>query len=191
MSHTIVALNPDAAGLIEQAAQLLLDAFQGRTEDWQDAASTRDEVLASLAPDRVSRVMLDDAGTVLGWIGGIRMYGGHVWEIHPLVVRESDRGRGFGRALVADLERLAADHGALTLWVGSDDERNETTLAGADLYPDIPGAIRGIRNLKRHPYEFYVRLGFTVAGVLPDANGRGKPDIFLAKRVDQARRNGP
>ena len=73
--------------------------------------------------------------------------------------------------------------GALTLWVGSDDENNETTLSATDLYPDIPGALRSIRNLGQHPYEFYLRLGFRIAGVLPDANGRGKPDVFLAKRV--------
>jgi len=69
------------------------------------------------------------------------------------------------------------------VWAGSDDENSETTLSGTDLYPDIPGAIRDIRNLRHHPFEFYLRLGFRIAGVLPDANGRGKPDIFLAKRV--------
>jgi aminoglycoside 6'-N-acetyltransferase I len=37
--------------------------------------------------------------------------------------------------------------------------------------------------LRRHPYEFYQKLGFIIAGVMPDANGRGKPDIFLSKRV--------
>ena len=170
-------------GMIDQAAQLLLDTFRGRTADWQDPESARAEVLESLAPDRVSRVMVDAAGTLVGWIGAILSYGGRVWEIHPLVVSPLHRRRGIGRALVADLERLAASRGALTLWAGSDDEHDETTLSGTDLYRDIPGALATIRNLRDHPYEFYRRVGFSIAGVLPDANGRGKPDIFLAKRV--------
>ena len=171
------------AALVDPTAQLLLDTFRGKTADWQDLESAREEVLESLTPDRISRVMVDPGGAVVGWIGGIPAYGGRVWEIHPLVVGGSHRRHGIGRALVDDLERLAAARGALTLWAGSDDEHGETTLGGADLYPDIPAAIRGIRNLRDHPYEFYLRVGFTIAGVLPDANGRGKPDIFLAKRV--------
>ena len=169
--------------LIDPTAQLLLDTFRGKTADWQDLASARDEVLESLAPDRASRVMVDASGAVLGWIGGIPAYRGRVWEIHPLVVSPSHRRRGIGRALVDDLERLAVSRGALTLWAGSDDENGETTLGGTDLYADIPGAMRRIGNLRDHPYEFYLRVGFSIAGVLPDANGRGKPDIFLAKRV--------
>src|SRR4051812_19627750 len=170
-------------GLIEAAARLLRDTFLGRADDWQDSDSARQEVRDSLAPDRVSRVFVGEAGDVLGWIGAIDSYGGRVWEIHPLVVLETHRGRGIGRALVEDLERLASTRGVLTLWAGSDDEHGETTLSGVDLYGDIPGAIRGARSLRRHPFEFYVRLGFRIAGVLPDANGPGKPDIFLAKRV--------
>jgi len=179
----ILDLQLDAGDLINQAALLLLNEFRNRTEDWQDLGSARQEVLASVAPDRISRVLVDDAGAALGWIAGTPLYGGRVWEIHPLVVSGAHRRRGIGRALVADLERLVAARGALTLWAGSDDENNETTLSGTDLYPDIPGSIQNIGNLRQHPYEFYLRLGFRIAGVLPDANGRGKPDIFLAKRV--------
>jgi GNAT superfamily N-acetyltransferase len=126
MLSRIVDLRLDAPELIEQAAVLLLDAFRNRTEDWQDLGSTRQEVLASLAPDRISRVAVDASGTVLGWIGGIAMYRGRVWEIHPLVVAESHRRQGIATALVRDLECLVQGRGALTLWLGSDDENGET-----------------------------------------------------------------
>ena len=52
-----------------------------------------------------------------------------------------------------------------------------------DLYPDIGGHIGRIQNLRGHPYEFYQKCGFVIVGVVPDANGYGKPDILLAKRV--------
>jgi aminoglycoside 6'-N-acetyltransferase I len=178
----IVDLTSDR-GLIDETARLLFDAFQGRTEDWQDLDSAKREVEASLGPDHVSRVLVDPFARVLAWIGALPIYGGRVWEIHPLVVGESHRRQGVGRALVEDLERCVAARGALTLWVGSDDEHGETTLSGTDLYPDIPAALAGIQNLKQHPYGFYLRIGFRIAGVVPDANGLGKPDILLAKRV--------
>lgn len=185
MPWRISDLPRDAPDLIEQAAVLLHDAFRGRTEDWQDLASAREEVAASLAPDRISRIAIDDnAGTVIGWIGGIPTYGDRVWELHPLVVIRSHRRRGIGRLLVHDLEQEVAARGGLTLWLGSDDENNETTVSGVDLYADVPGAIRNLAVLRgEHPGEFYRRLGFRVVGLMPDANGPGKPDIFFAKRV--------
>lgn len=184
MVSRIVDLTRNAPNLVDQAAVLLRDAFRARTEDWQDLDSALNEVLASLAPDRISRVALDGSDKVLGWIGGMPMYRGLVWELHPLVVAESERRRGIGRALVLDLERLVERRGALTLWLGSDDENDETSLSGADLYADVPGSIRHLRKLRGdHPIDFYLRLGFHVTGVLPDANGRGKPDIFFAKRL--------
>lgn len=183
MNFTIATLEARREHLVDQTAQLLLDGLRDRTDSWPDLAAARAEVLDSLAPGRISRIMLEPAGTVIGWIGGQPHYGGRVWELHPLVVAERYRRRGLGRALVADLEQLVARQGALTLWLGSDDERQETTLGGADLYADVPAALANIRNLKGHPYEFYEKVGFRIVGVLPDANGRGKPDIFLAKRI--------
>ena len=58
-----------------------------------------------------------------------------------------------------------------------------TSLAGVDLFPDPLAHLAAIRNYNGHPYEFYRKVGFAIAGVLPDANGLGKPDIFLAKSV--------
>jgi aminoglycoside 6'-N-acetyltransferase I len=71
----------------------------------------------------------------------------------------------------------------LTLWLGADDEDNRTTLGGANLYPDVLDKLAHIRNIKGHPFAFYLKMGFVLAGVVPDANGRGKPDILMAKRI--------
>ncbi len=192
MTTRIVDLDTKDADSCEQAAHLLHRGFRELTPAWPTVESARSEVTESLAPGRISRVMLDAAGRVVGWIGAQPHYDGHVWEIHPLVVSEAERGQGVGRALVLDVEALVSVRGALTLWVGTDDERDATTLSGVDLYEDTLAAIAGVRNLARHPYEFYQRLGFQIVGVLPDANGPGKPDIFLAKRVagDGAARRG-
>lgn len=182
----VIDLTADRSDLLDAAAGLLHSAFETRSTAWPDFQSARQEVVESLTDGRISRVAIDEGGAVVGWIGSMPSYGGNVWEIHPLVVAAGSRRHGVGRALVQDLEKIVRQKGAVTLWAGSDDEHYETSLSGVDLYPDVPGAIRGVRNLKGHPYEFYLRLGFTIVGVMPDANGPGKPDIFLAKRLQSS-----
>jgi aminoglycoside 6'-N-acetyltransferase I len=181
----IVDLRADDARIVHDVALLLVDTFREHAPDaWPDLESGLAEVRESLQPDRISRVALSDDGeTVLGWIGGISQYHGRVWELHPLVVAAACQRQGIGRALVHDLEAQVRERGGLTLWAGADDEDNRTTLGGADLYQDLPRQLATVRNLGDHPYTFYERLGFTVVGVMPDANGFGKPDIFLAKRI--------
>jgi len=179
----ITDLNPEMTEAIRQAAQLLADAF---AEHWPNAWPTLEDGLAEvheiLAREHILRVALDD-GQVLGWIGGAPEYDGHVWELHPLVVSPAHQRRGIGAALVRDFEAQVQAHGGLTILLGSDDEDGMTSLAFTDLYAGVWEKIRDIRNLKRHPFEFYQKLGYTIVGVVPDANGRGKPDILLAKRV--------
>lgn len=54
----------------------------------------------------------------------------------------------------------------------------------AQLYRDLPGHISGLRDLgQRHPFLFYRKLGYVVTGLMPDANGRGKPDIYMSKAL--------
>lgn len=168
---------------IEQAAALLVAGFREHSpEAWPDLASAHAEVLEALAPGKICRAARGDRGTLLGWIGGRATYA-RVWELHPLVVQPAEQGRGIGRALVADFEQQVRQRGGLTILLGSDDEDDMTSLSGVDLYPDVWSHIAQMRNLRRHPYEFYQKCGFVVVGVVPDANGLGKPDILLAKRV--------
>jgi aminoglycoside 6'-N-acetyltransferase I len=174
---------------VEQVASLLLEGFkEHHPTAWPDIEAALEEVEESFAQDRLSRIAVDDSGAVLGWIGGIRQYDGNVWELHPLVVRASHQRTGIGRALVADLEERVRERNGLTLWLGSDDENSQTTLSATDLYPAPLSHIARIKNLRDHPYEFYQKVGFVIVGVMPDANGWGKPDIFMAKRLksDQA-----
>jgi aminoglycoside 6'-N-acetyltransferase I len=180
----IITLSPDDERAIEQVAALLIEGFKAHAPNaWPNMAAALEEVRESFGKDRISRIALDQSGEIVGWIGGLSHYDGNVWEIHPLVVKPNRQGGGIGWQLVRDFENIVQKRGGLTIWVGADDEDDMTTLAGVDLYPNVLDHLAQIRNLRRHPYEFYQKLGFVIAGVMPDANGRGKPDIFLAKRV--------
>ena len=169
---------------VEQAAALLVLAFREHSpEAWPTMESARTEARESLGPGRISRVALDAKRGVVGWVGGIRAYGGKTWELHPLVVHPQHQGQGIGRALVLDLEAQVLSRGGRSIYLGTDDEDGMTSIGRIELYPQVLEHLVGIKNLKRHPYEFYQKMGFAVVGVIPDASGPGKPDIFMAKRI--------
>ena len=180
----IVDLRLDDEGAIQQVAAILVESFATDWPDaWPDLESALEEVRESFADGRISRVARDEDGTILGWIGGIGQYRGRVWELHPLVVRAGEQGRGIGRALVTDLEVCVRERGGLTITLGTDDENELTTLSGVDLFPEVWRHVAQIQNLKRHPFEFYQKQGYRIVGVIPDANGLGKPDILMAKSL--------
>lgn len=181
----IIDLDPNDDNILQQAAEMLVECFREHWSDaWPEIEDARDEIRMVAQPDHICRVALDDDSTVLGWIGGLPEYDGNVWELHPMVVRTDRQNQGIGRALVADLETQVKRRGGLTIRLGSDDQDSMTTLADTDLYTDLWDKIANIRNLKGHPYEFYQKCGYTIIGVLPDANGRGKPDIIMGKRIE-------
>lgn len=167
---------------IAQTARIVVEAFRGHSPAWPDLASAEAEVRESFGEDRISRIARE-GDAVLGWVGGIREYDGHAWELHPLAVDPARQGEGVGRALVADLERQVAATGAVTLYLGTDDEDGRTSLSDTNLYPNPLEHLASIENPGRHPYEFYRACGFSVVGVIPDANGPGKPDILMARRI--------
>lgn len=178
----------DAASLPAAARSQMAAILQAAFVRWPSAWPTLAEAEAELAefaadPARLWRAAVEPGGRVLGWIGGLPQYDGRVWELHPLAVDPACQRQGVGRALAADLERLVAERGGLTLMLGSDDESSLTSLGGLDLFPDPLAKLQQIRNLHDHPYSFYLKLGYEFIGVVPDANGFGKPDLLMAKRV--------
>lgn len=183
-TFAIRPLPPDDAAARDAAARLLTAAFAAHWPGaWATFADARAEVDEALAPDRICRAAFGADGRVLGWIGGNAQYAGRVWELHPLAVHPDAQQQGVGRALVADFEQQVAARGGVTILLGTDDEAAMTTLSEIDLYPNVWEHIAGVRNLRRHPFEFYQKCGFVIVGVVPDANGLGKPDILMAKRV--------
>lgn len=184
MKHKIITLSPIDENLIGQAAQLLVDAFR---EHWSEAWTTykegMQELQEMLESERICRAAIDDDGNLLGIIGGIPQYDGHVWELHPIAVQPHLQGQGIGRALIEDFEEQVRQRGGLTITLGTDDEDEMTSLSNVDLYEDLWEKIRNIHNLKGHPFEFYQKMGYVITGVMPDANGIGKPDILMSKRV--------
>ena len=181
----IAAFPADKPDLRRQLAGLLAACFACYRED--PAA----EVESLLQSERLALCALE-GDTLLGFIGAIPQYGAEEqdglsratgWELNPLAVLPQRQGQGIGGALTAALERVAAGRGASMLYLGCDDEDGRTSLSAADLFADPWEAVRNIRNLGRHPYTFYEKQGYRIVGVLPDANGPGKPDILMAKPV--------
>ena len=177
----IIDLSGQPATIRKQAAVLLVDAFV-EPSGWPTLESAQAEV-AHVLEAGFARVMVADA-TVAGWIGGLPEYNGRVWELHPMVVHRGYRRRGIGRALVDAFEGEVASRGGLTITLGTDDDSGMTSLSGVNLYEDLPGHLARLRDHGRgHPFLFYQRLGYVVTGVMPDANGRGRPDIYMSKAV--------
>lgn len=160
-----------------EAAALLAECFP---QAYLDCAE--EEIGLCLEEERIA-VMAEEGGHLIGFVGAIPQYGTTGWELHPLAVTERWRGKGVGAELVRFLERECAARGGVTIYLGSDDEFEQTTLSNTDLYEDTFEKIRNIRNLNGHPYEFYQKQGYQIVGVLPDVNGKGKPDIWMAKRI--------
>ena len=175
-------LLPGDTADIDQAAALLVTAFPQWTAT-RDAA--RDEIADLLAPGHICLVA-KTGSAVLGWIGGQPVYS-HAWELHLLVVREDARGHGIGRALVATLEERVRQRGALTLYLGTDDDGPVpgTSAGGVPLFPGVLSHAANL-NVIDHAAGFYRRMGFEVVGLIPDANGPGKPDVLIARRIQPA-----
>ena len=177
----IIDLDTTDSLLVERLASVTYEAFKENAPDWVPTIDlARSQVISATSPGRQGRVIIEQ-DEAAGWIGIIK--GERVWEIHPIAIAIDQQYKGFGHLLVEDVASLAKAAGALTLFASTSDEVGTTNLFGADLYADPASYIRDIRATGRNPFEFWRNAGFTVVGVLPDAEGMGKPAIHLARSL--------
>jgi aminoglycoside 6'-N-acetyltransferase I len=55
--------------------------------------------------------------------------------------------------------------------------------ARAELYDDTFARLTAVEARRPHAVEFWRRIGYQIVGVVPDAEGPGKPSITLARRL--------
>jgi len=170
------SLSPDQRA---EAARVLAAAFADRPEAFEDPEA---EVATFLDDPERAAIAALEGERVVGWVGRIETYS-HAWEMHPLVVDPAFQRRGVGGLLCRELEARVKAAGVLTLYLGTDDEFGGTNLFGQDLFPDVAGKIAGVWETRGHPFAFYRKQGYEIVGLIPDANGPGKPDIWMAKRL--------
>ncbi len=177
----IAGIHKHPESILEQAAVLLVHEFDGPS-GWPNLELACNEV-ATVLREGFALAMLDK-DVLLGWVGGLPEYSGRVWELHPMVVRREHRRQGIGRQLAVAFEAEARKRGGLTATLGTDDDSGMTSLSGINLFDGVAHHISALRDLGRgHPFLFYRRLGYVVTGVMPDANGRGRPDIYMSKSL--------
>ena len=162
----------------EEAAFLLQDNF----ECWSDMQAAKDEIVKICSVGNITLVAIDD-GQVIGLTGARSQYDGNVWELHPIVIRKDKQKSGIGKLLIDALENEVAKRGGITMYLGTDDENNRTSLSNVDIYENTYYKISNIKNLNGLPFEYYIICGYKIVGNVPVANGYGKPDIMMAKRL--------
>ena len=182
-SFSIVDFGRLSTAQLCDTARILRDALAHMPSAYNEPGAAKAEVHTFLDDPGRFAVAALDGERLLGWIGGIRENYSHAVELHPLVVDPPVQRRGIGSALVAALEERARAEGAITLYLGSDDDFGGTNLFGRDLYPDVLSKAQQLAPTGVHAISFYRRLSFEVVGIFPDANGFGRPDILMAKRI--------
>ena len=167
---------------IKQAAEILYITFGADEKNWwlKNRKEAFDEVKECIEKPNVC-IGIKTGNELIGWAGIRPMYE-KTWELHPMVIKKEYQRKSYGRLLLTEIERLAHLNGIIGLVVGSDDETNSTSLSAKEINGEnIFDEIKNIKNYKSHPFEFYQKCGYSIIGLIPNANGQNKPDIWLWK----------
>jgi len=169
--------------IIKQAVNLLIEAFSG-IGMWPDLDEKEaEETVNECIEDGKICIGIKKEEELIGWIGLREMYE-KTWELHPMAISTKYKGKGYGKILLTELENIAYEKGIIGIMAGSDDQNFKTSLSDKDITENnIFEEIKNIKNYDNHPYEFYKKCGYSIVGIIPNANGVNKPDIWLWKDI--------
>jgi aminoglycoside 6'-N-acetyltransferase I len=182
MEYKFCKIN-ESEEIIKQASDILYHTFHDVGKLWlKNIQEAFDEVYECIEGKNIC-IGIKEGNKLIGWVGLRPMYK-KTWELHPIVIRKEFQRKGYGNILINELEKIAVANGIIGIVAGSDDETNSTSLSdkiitGENIFREI----ECIKNYKNHPYDFYKKCGYTIIGIIPNANGPQKPDIWLWKDI--------
>jgi uridine phosphorylase len=174
----IKKVSPKDINMVKEVALLMMSTFPQAYENQEEVEL---EVTSlSISPNHLFVYLKNEK--VIGCIGTIMQYGTTGYELHPLIIHQNYRNQNIGSKLLHTLEAEVIKNGGIMMYLGSDDEFGLTSLSDTDLFEFTFDKIENITS-EAHPFLFYQKHGYQITGVIPDANGFGKPDIIMTKRL--------
>ncbi len=167
---------------IETVATVLMCGFANRSAAWPTIADAITEVTTCSTPTHISLVAVRQH-EIVGWVSAAPQYRTTGWELHPIVVAPAYQRIGVGRALIHNLCTILQSRGACVLYAWSDDESMSTSLGGINIIDQPLHHLIHFCASSQHAGGFYLKQQFQLCGVIPDANGPGKPDILFARHI--------
>jgi aminoglycoside 6'-N-acetyltransferase I len=178
----IVALKDLDPVACEQLAAFTLEAGREHSPGWlPDLEAAREQIREALVPGKVALVLFENSRPI-AWVAAAHDWG-RIWDLHPLIVAVDRQRRGHGSHLVREIESIARAAGALTMTLGTSDMTGATSLSGVDLYADLSVRLAAVELRSPHALGFWRHAGYTIVGVVPDAEAPGQPSIVLARRL--------
>ena len=178
--YTVDPMGQEDASLLRGVADILVAALPAI---YVGAVTSALADVVQFAPEDLSLVARDGDGAPIGWLRAEHFAGQASAEIKLVAVHPARGRQGVGRTLVMAAEERMRAAGCVTMLTTVGDTRGRTNLYGLDVTEDAPHLLASFRCHIDHPAGFFLRVGYRLVGILPDAYGPGKHDFTLARRI--------
>lgn len=170
---------------LDEAAYVLYRAASRFSSALPTPEAALGELLdVSRTTDAITFVALNLAGEVCGLASASPYRSSAMLRMQLLVVDPPFQRRGVGRTLLRTVEEAGRELGMSTLMIALDDEAGLTPLAGRSLFPDPLAPMTKFVPPAAHPSTFLKRMGYALTGVLPEAAGPGRPELWFARSLE-------